>query len=283
MMLEYALNRVMKMLLLEVMLGGQYDDGQKVSSLHVVCDDGKMPWEGKTNLAFLQASRHVRQNWKKFVCHHVVLTASGILLRCSFERDMDMTETTTKRIIMSQFFATQGGNLQLTVPNMTFLRAFGDRAYQTKSLLESFVLKGGTGIHGTIARNFRNPFMFDQKLKDGDERMNVLTAGGKTLFIKEAEVHGIPLYAFAFHNGYKGIILTIISMFSSYKWDCVLKDPGDYQWHVLHQVNEIPYNKVIQQSFHPLESKSTNSKALQISDNMVNLISVAPIQPTTMM
>jgi hypothetical protein len=138
MMLKYTLNRVMKMLLLEIMLGRQNDDGRKVSSLHVVCDDDKMPWEEKTNFVFLQASHHVRQNQKGFVCHHVVLTASGILLRCSFEQDMDMTETTTKRIIMSQFFATQGGNLQLAIPNMTLLRAFGDRAYQTKSLLESF-------------------------------------------------------------------------------------------------------------------------------------------------
>jgi hypothetical protein len=283
MMLEYALNRVMKTLLLEVMLGGQNNDGYKVSSLHVVCDDDKMPWEGKTNLAFLQASRHVRRNWKGFVCHHVVLTASGILLGCSFKRDMDTTETTTKRIIMSQFFATQGGNLQLAVPDMTFLRAFGDRAYQTKSLLESFFLKGGTGIHGTIARNLRNPFTFDQKLKDSDERTNVPTAGGKTLFIKEAEVHGIPLYAFAFRNGYKGVILTISSMFSGYEWDCVLKDPGDYQWHVLHQAKEIPCSEVVQRSFHPLGSKSTNSKAPQIFNDMVNLISTAPIQPTTMM
>jgi hypothetical protein len=96
---------------------------------------------------------------------------------------------------------------------MTFLRAFGDRAYQTKSLLESFFLKGGAGIHGTIAQNLRNPFTFDQKLKDSDERTNVPTAGGKTLFIKEAEVHGIPLYTVAFLNGYKGVILTISSMF----------------------------------------------------------------------
>jgi hypothetical protein len=62
-----------------------------------------------------------------------------------------------------------------------------------------------------------------------------------------------------------------------------LKDPGDYQWHVLHQAKEIPYNEVVQWSFHPLGSKSMNSKAPQISDDMVNLISAAPIQPTTMM
>jgi hypothetical protein len=48
--------------------------------------------------------------------------------------------------------------------------------------------------------------MFDQKPKDSDERTNVPTAGGKTLFIKEAEVHGLPLYTFAFRNKYKGII-----------------------------------------------------------------------------
>jgi hypothetical protein len=62
-----------------------------------------------------------------------------------------------------------------------------------------------------------------------------------------------------------------------------LKDPGDYQWHVLHQVKEIPYNEFVQWSFHPLGSKSTNSKAPQISNDMVNFISAAPIQPTTMM
>jgi hypothetical protein len=56
--------------------------------------------------------------------------------------------------------------------------------------------------------------MFDQKPKDSDERTNVPTAGGKTLFIKEAEVHGLPLYTFAFCNKYKGIILTISSMLS---------------------------------------------------------------------
>jgi hypothetical protein len=59
MLLEHALNRAMKTLLLEVMISGENDDGRKMSELHVVCDDDKMPWEGKTNFAFLQGSRHV--------------------------------------------------------------------------------------------------------------------------------------------------------------------------------------------------------------------------------
>jgi hypothetical protein len=235
------------------------------------------------NLAFLQSSRHVRRNRNGFVCHHLVLTASGLLVGLSFERYLDTTESTIKRIIMSQFFATQGGNLQLAVPDMSFLRAFGDRAYQIKSLLEHFFLRGGAGIHGTIARNLRNPFTFDQKLKEGDERTNVPTTGGKTLFIKEAVVHGIPLQAFAFRNGYKGVILTISSIESGYDWDCVLKDPGDYQWYKQHQQKLIPYDEVLRRSFHPaLGSNSTNKKAPAISDDMVNAIMAAPIQPTTM-
>jgi hypothetical protein len=195
---------------------------------------------------------------------------------------MDTTESTIKCIIMSQFFSTQGGNLNLAVPDMSFLRAFGDREYQTKSLLENFFLKGGAGIHGTIARNLRNPFTFDQKLKDGDERTNVPTAGGKTLFIKQAVVHGIPLYAFAFRNGYKGVILTISSILSGYEWDCVLKDPGDYQWYQEHQQKAISYDDVVCRSFHPLGWKSTNEKAPEISDDMVEWIKIAPIQPLTM-
>jgi hypothetical protein len=47
MLLEYALNRDMKSLLVQVMLGGQSDNGRTISALHVVCDDDKMPWEGK--------------------------------------------------------------------------------------------------------------------------------------------------------------------------------------------------------------------------------------------
>jgi hypothetical protein len=76
-----------------------------------------------------------------------------------------------------------------------------------KSFGELF-LKGGAGIHDTITRNLCNPFTFDQKLKYGDERTNLPTTGGRTLFIKQAVLHGIPLYAFAFWNGYKGVILT---------------------------------------------------------------------------
>jgi hypothetical protein len=39
MLLESALNRAMKTLVLEAMLGGQNDDGRKIPGLHVVCDD----------------------------------------------------------------------------------------------------------------------------------------------------------------------------------------------------------------------------------------------------
>jgi hypothetical protein len=272
----------MKMLLLEVMIGGACDDGQKMSGLHIVCDDDKIPWEWKTNLAFLQGLRHVRRNRKGFVCHHVVLKASGMLLGFGFEWDLDTTETTIKHLIMSQFFSTRGGNWQLGVPDMTFLTAYGDRAYQAKSLLENFFLKGGTGIHGTIARNLCNPFTFDQKLKDGDERTNVPTAGGKTLFIKEAVVHGMPLYTFAFRNGFKGVILTISSVFDGYEWECVLKDPGDYQWYQRHQQKEIPYDAIVHRSFHLLGSKSANETAPVVSNDMVRSIMAAPIQPTTM-
>ena len=107
--------------------------------------------------------------------------------------------------------------MNVAVPNMLFFRAFGVRAYQTKNLLENFFLQGGAGIHGTIAWNLCNPFTFDQKLKDGDKRTNMPTTGGRMLFIKEAVVHGIPLYAFAFRNVYKSVILTISSMFSGYE------------------------------------------------------------------
>jgi hypothetical protein len=58
-------------------------------------------------------------------------------------------------------------------------------------------------------------------------------------------------------------------MMSGFEWDCVLKDPGDYQWYQKHQQKAIPYDEVVHWSFHPLGSKSANVKVPVISDDMV--------------
>jgi hypothetical protein len=59
-------------------------------------------------------------------------------------------------------------------------------------------------------------------MKEGDERTSVPMAGAKTMFIKKATLkNGIEQCAFAFWNGYNGVVLSISTTCDTFEWDFV--------------------------------------------------------------
>jgi hypothetical protein len=160
---------------------------EEVEHFRTIFDDDKMHFNmrrGKPTAA-LQQGQHIRDNRKGPVCHHCVLSASGVLVGCSFERSGDKTSTCTQRIIKSQIVPMQGGDAS-QVQNLTRLSVGGDRAYQNKELLFDTFLESGANVLGTKARSRDNPFCFGMKLDPTrDKREDVPMNGAKTLMIKK--------------------------------------------------------------------------------------------------
>jgi hypothetical protein len=66
------------------------------------------------------------------------------------------------------------------------------------------------------------------------------------MFIKKATLkNGIEQCAFAFWNGYNGVILSISTTCNSFEWDFVLQDPGMYGWHKKCQQRQISTDDVL--------------------------------------
>jgi hypothetical protein len=158
----------------------------QVEQFRAIFDDDKMHYnlkKGKPS-ASLKQSQHVRDNRKGPVCHHSVLSASGVLLGCSFERPGDTTTSCTQRIVRKQIVPMQGGdNLKLAG-----LAVGGDRAYQNKELLFDFFLPAGAKVLGTRPRSKDCPFYFGNTLDAKDKRQNVPMNGAKTLLIKKVRL-----------------------------------------------------------------------------------------------
>jgi hypothetical protein len=122
MKLEEALNELLCEFLVEVLVGGQGDDGRKISKLWLILDDDKMHWNGtKHHHAFLQNTRHVRDNRTGFVCHHGVLPVSGLLLSLKFDLKGDTADTSSRTMITQQFASSHGGAEQGLVPDILLL------------------------------------------------------------------------------------------------------------------------------------------------------------------
>jgi hypothetical protein len=135
MQIEEALNGLLREFVIEVLIGGQGDDGRKISRLWLTLDDDKMHWNGtRHHHAWLQNTRHVRDNRTGFVCHHGVLPASGLLLAIKFDRKGDTAETSSKYMIMRQFAPSHGGADRGLVPDISFLFLSADRGYSSKGL-----------------------------------------------------------------------------------------------------------------------------------------------------
>jgi hypothetical protein len=275
MQLEEALNGLLRELVVEVLVGGQSDDGRKISRLWLTLDDDKMHWNGtRHHHAWLQNTRHVRDNRTGFVCHHGVLPASGLLLAIKFDRKGDTAETSSKQMIIRQFAPSHGGADRGLVPDLSFMFLSADRGYSSKGLRD-FLARGGAGFNGTLARNLGNPFTYDQKMRDGDERTSIPTAGGKTMFLKKAMLHGIQFTAFAYRDGNGKVILSVSNEYHNYQWDLVLRQNADRTWHEKHQKGEIMFDDVLRRCFMALIGSA-------ISNEMIQLLLHAPVQPLTM-
>eukprot|EP00978_Attheya_sp_CCMP212_P013521 scaffold33970_cov58-Attheya_sp.AAC.1 len=97
--LEEALNTDIRTKILPSFLA---DEGTE--SYRIIFDDDKMHFNlgrGKAP-ACLKMSRHIRDNRIGPVCHEAVLSASGILVGCAFEKVGDKTKSCTTRIIREQ-------------------------------------------------------------------------------------------------------------------------------------------------------------------------------------
>eukprot|EP00978_Attheya_sp_CCMP212_P026958 scaffold89731_cov59-Attheya_sp.AAC.2 len=74
---------------------------------------------GKATVA-LQQSQHIRENCRGPVYHHAVLSASGVVIGCAFERPGEKTSTCTQQIFKIQIVPMQGG-VASEVQNLTRL------------------------------------------------------------------------------------------------------------------------------------------------------------------
>ena len=160
------------------------------------------------------------------------------------------------------------------MPDLLLMFLSADRGYSSKGL-QDFIARGGAGLNGTLARNLGNPFTYDQKMRDGDDRTSIPTAGGKTMFLKKAMLHGIQLTAFAYRDGNGKVILSVSNDYHNYQWDLVLQQNADRTWHEKHQKGEIMFDDVLRRCFLSLIG-------LAISNEMIQLLSHAPVQPLTM-
>jgi hypothetical protein len=157
---------------------------EEVEQFRVIFDDDKMHYnlkKGKPS-ASLKQNQHIRDNRKGPVCHHSVLSASGVVIGCAFERTGDTTTTCTQRIVKQQIVPMQGGGTL----RLAGLAVGGDRAYQNKDLLFETFLPAGAKVLGTRPRSKDNPFYFGAPLDPSkDKRQTVPMNGAKTLMIKK--------------------------------------------------------------------------------------------------
>jgi hypothetical protein len=82
--------------------------------------------------------------------------------------------------------------------------------------LRDFLAHGGAGFNGTMARNLSTPYTYDQKMKEGNERMSIPMAGGKTMFLKKGMLHGIQFTAFAYCDGNNKVTLSMSNEYHNY-------------------------------------------------------------------
>jgi hypothetical protein len=93
---EQALNEELRSTILSSVLASEV-----VPSFRAIFDDYKMHFAlGKDqSSASLQMGQHIRDNRRGPVCHQGVLSTSGILVGCCFERPKDTTKSCTWKII----------------------------------------------------------------------------------------------------------------------------------------------------------------------------------------
>jgi hypothetical protein len=126
---ESAANTSFRDLIVDSMLGGRGGDGDdSIKILRTVFDDDKMHFQATKATAFLKISQHVRDNRRGPVCHHCVLTATGLMVGSRFERLEDTAESCTRQLVKQQLAASQGGG-DSRVARLGFLEALGDRTY----------------------------------------------------------------------------------------------------------------------------------------------------------
>jgi hypothetical protein len=158
-----------------------------IESFRTIFDDDKMHFnlgKGRTS-ASLKMSRHIRDNRIGPVCHEAVLSASGLLVGCAFEKGGDTTKSCTTRILKEQMVPMQGGDSS-SLRNLNRLSIGGDRAYQNKDMLFETILPSGAKVLGTKQRTKDHPFTYGQKIDPAtDKREDVPMNGAKTLLIKQ--------------------------------------------------------------------------------------------------
>jgi hypothetical protein len=179
---ENALNTDLRTKILPSLLSNEGTE-----RFRTIFDDDKMHFNlgrGRTS-ASLKMSRHIRDNRIGPVCHEAVLSASGILVGCSFEKSGDTTKSCTTRILKEQMVPMQGGDSS-SLRHLNRLSLGGDRAYQNKDMLFETILPSGAQVLGTKQRTKDHPFTYGQKMDPTkDKREDVPMNGAKTLLIKK--------------------------------------------------------------------------------------------------
>jgi hypothetical protein len=179
---EHALNEELRSTILPSFLASDL-----VPTFRVIFDDDKMHFAlGKDqSAASLQMCQHIRDNRRGPVCHQGVLSASGILVGCSFERPKDTTKSCTRKIIHSQMTPMQGGG-GTGAGTLRKLSVGGDRDYQNRELLYETFVPSGAKLLGTKKRSKDFPLVYGPKLDPAKEKREVIPMNGpKTIIVKK--------------------------------------------------------------------------------------------------
>eukprot|EP00978_Attheya_sp_CCMP212_P006849 scaffold15975_cov30-Attheya_sp.AAC.2 len=182
---EQALNEELRNTILPSFLASEL-----VPTFRAIFDDDKMHFAlGKDqSSASLQMGQHIRDNQRGPVCHQGVLSTSGILVGCCFERSKDTTKSCTREIIHSQMTPMQGGG-GTGAGTLRKLSVGGDRDYQNRELLYKTFVPSRAKLLDMKKHSKDFPLVYGPKLDPTKEKWEVIPMNGpKTFIVKKIDL-----------------------------------------------------------------------------------------------
>ena len=137
-------------------------------NLSVALDDDKHHFNYSKNADTygLARCRHIKDNRFGHVCHTAGLSATGLPLCASFQREQESSSEKYEKMMKGMFGSRTGE----AAPNLQGITLFSDRGYWTPDLVFNRLLRWGADLVGTVARTHWYPFTFSKgKARPGAE------------------------------------------------------------------------------------------------------------------
>ena len=137
-------------------------------NLMVALDDDKHHFNYSKNADTygLARCRHIKDNRFGHVCHTAGLSATGLPLCASFQREQESSSEKYEKMMKCMFGSRTGE----AAPNLQGITLFSDRGYWTPTLVFDRLLRWGADLVGTVARASWYPFTFSKgKVRPGAE------------------------------------------------------------------------------------------------------------------